>query len=278
MKKDLRSRLNELAWDITSIGNFNYAQEYGHKIESIQNLAERVASELPGVYEVMSSTYPIVEVVYPDAIDSIDPNKITKWKKEVGRILTQLREDPSYIELLKAYNNDDQKEIAEILPNVFVNFATDKLIEPGQKSPPLFHGITVPKKMSAEEYLELCLRMQREGIKPSPYGLHMDMDRNIRPVFSALNPYEAHGLIALTFRPTDHTVVIENNDSEARIYSKRLKAKFGLVLRDAETLVSYSPGNDVGVPRDKTEGYVKDLTNLLNERKIPFKRISLPSD
>lgn len=276
MGKDLKSRLRELAWDVTSIGNFNYASQYGYKVKDIILIAEGISRDLSGVYDLMGSSYPILEILSENALEDVDLSKIREWERQVKKVLTTLRSDPEYKRLRVAYRNNDQIQVSETLPNVFVNYEIQTLIEPNQKSPRLSHGITVPEGMNAEQYLEFCLKISREGLKPSPYGIHMEMDRNIRPIYSATRPLDAHGLIALTFTPESHAVVIDNNKKEAKIYSPKLQANFEFTLRDIDTLTSYGPDDGVVVPNDQIGQYLKDLEEGLTIRKIPFKKVKIP--
>lgn len=278
MPKSVKRRLEELAWDVSSIGNFNYASQYGNTERGVKVLIKRLMKDFPDIYSNDPANPGDFFELSPNTQipNDIDLSKIRGWENEVKKRLKELRSDPKYKTLLEAYRKDNQKEIAKMLPLVFAKPELDGILEPEKMAPRLYHGVTIPAGATPQNYLNLCLRIQREGLRPSPYGLHCDMDRSIRPIYFALESLKSHGLLSLSLRPDSKTVVIGRG--EAKIYTKRLKADFKLLLRDAETLVSYAPDDDVGVPKNQAEDYVKDLTDLLHERKVPFKRISLPSD
>lgn len=280
MLKPVKKRLEELAWDISSIRNFNYAGEYGNTEKGIKMLIIRLMRDFPNVY----GNNPInPNDFFGLHLDSqipkdIDTSKISEWERDVNKRLRELRSNPNYKALLQAYRKDDQKEISKILPLVFAKHGLNRILEPEEKAPRLYHGMTIPdKEMTPEDYLNLCLKIQKQGLKPSPYGLHCDMDKNIRPIYFALSPLESHGLLSLSFIPNSKTVVV-GGGREARIYTKNLKTDFSLNLRDAETLVSYAPDNNIGIPTERTESYCSELKNLLKSRKIQFNELKIPTD
>ena len=279
MLKPVKRRLEELAWNISSIGNFNYAKEYGNTERGIKMLITRLMRDFPNVYGNNPTNPDDFFGLHLDAQipDDIDTSKISEWEKDVNKRLIELRSNPHYKALLKAYRQDNQKEISEILPLVFAKSGLEKVLEPNEKAQRLYHGVTIPDKASPQDYLNLCLKIQKQGLKPSPYGLHCDMDKNIRPIYFALSPLESHGLLSFSFIPNSKTVVVAGG-REARIYTKNLKADFSLNLRDPETLASYAPDNDIGIQVERVESYCSELKDLLKSKKIPFNELKIPSD
>lgn len=277
MVKTVKRRLEELAWDITSIGNFIYAPEYGHTEEKIERLAERANKEFLGQYDVAKTTYPVVELKLQPNLERINKKNIGKFEKEVGDILKELKGDEQYKKLREAYEKDDQVRVVDALPQVFVDFRTQSIIEPHETAQRLFHGITVPNGFTPDQYLAFCLKIKEEGLIPSPFGQHHSMDRDIRPIYSTPSPLESHGLIGLTFIPKNYAVVVENNQEEAMIYTPRLKADFELTLRHPDTFTSYRPHDNPGVQDEKIKDYVKNLESSLKEKGLKFHRLKIDS-
>lgn len=277
MVKTVKRRLEELAWDISSIGNFIYAPEYGHTEEKIERLAERAKKEFLGQYNITKTTYPIVELILQPNLEGITKENLGRFEKEVGGILKELKGDEQYTKLRDAYEKDDQEKVADALPQVFVDFRTQSIIGPHETPQRLFHGVTVPNGFTPDQYLAFCLKIKEEGLIPSQFGQHHSMDRDVRPIYSTPSPLESHGLIGLTFIPKNYAVVIENNQEEAMIYTPRLKADFELTLRHSDTFTSYRPHDYPGVPDEQIKDYVKSLESGLKKKGIPFHKLNLDS-
>ena len=274
MVKTLQDKLEGLAIDVSNIYNFNYASEYGYNKKAISNLIDDIKRDFPNVYLERSDKTMLEIPLEPDTSE-VNILKLKRRISEVRKIFKKLRKDKSYKELFRAYKEDNQEDIAKYLEGVFVDLSKSEIIPPESRKLELFHGVTVPKGMEPEKYLDLCVKIMENGLKPSPYGLHMGMDRLIRPIFATPEKYDTHGLAFFSFNPSEYTVVLDDRLDEARIYTPVLKTKFNLWLRDSDTLQSYN-GFETGIIGKKAESYAKSLEKIAQKRGVKFKKLGLP--
>lgn len=272
--KDLRSRLERIAIDVSNLRNFNYADEYGLTEKNVERMIERFIHDFPGAFRDIRPTS-MLEFYHLD-LTQVDQEKLAQREKEVKKLYGLLKSNDSYRRLLEAYRSGDQDKIKQTLPGVFHNPKMADIFN-GSDIRYLFHGVRVPERMDAEDYLKLCLKIQKEGIRNSPYGLHMNMDQTIRPVFATPDKNKAHGILFFSFRPQGYTVELDKNLQEARIYVPRLKVPMGINIRNADTLHSYSP-DEVGIDVNKAGKFIEDLEIGLKRRKIPFKTLGIPKN
>ncbi len=270
MARNIKDRLERLAIDVSNINNFNYAPLCGYSTEKIDGMIRELVEDFPGMYYRSSDTM-ITVAGTPNSQIGIE--KVEEWEKRVKNVFDTLRSDSEYKELLKAYRKNDQDKIRDHLPGVFVDFMRSDIVDGSTLQ--LFHGVRVPKGIHPKSYLDFCLRIQKEGLKRSPYGLHMDMDYNIRPVFATPNEYDSHGIIYFSFKPKDHTVVLDKNGDEAKIYTPLLKTDLELKLRDADTIPSHGP-QELGIRVDRAESYISEVEERLQKKGIAFKKLGLP--
>lgn len=272
--KDLKSRLERIAIDVSNLRNFNYADEYGLTERNVGKMIDGFIQDFPGAFLDSRSTSMLE--FYPADLTQVNQEKLAEREKEVKKLYCLLKSDDSYRRLLKAYRSGDQDKIKQTLPGVFHNPRMADIFD-GSEIRCLFHGVRVPEEIDAEDYLKLCLKIQKEGIRNSPYGLHMNMDQTIRPVFATPDKNKAHGILFFSFRPQGYTVELDKSLQEARIYVPRLKVPMEINVRSADTLHSYSP-DEVGIDENKASKFIEELERGLKRKKIPFKNLGIPKN
>mgnify|MGYP001573693359 CR=1 FL=1 len=274
--RSLKSRLERLAINVSNLRNFNYADRYGLTERNVQGLIASLIRDFPGAF--IDRPGALATLLEPHIMDlkHVEDSKLTEREKEFKKLYGILKSDDSYRKLLDAYRKGDQVGIRRALPHVFLNPRISDIVN-GSHISELFHGVSVPDGMSPKDYLELCLSIQRDGIRNSPYRLHMNMDHTVRHVFTTPNHYNAHGILFFSFRPNGYTVALDKSLTEARIYTPRLKVPMRFNLRGAETLPSYGPDEGV-IEVSQAEDYIKELERRLTEKSITFKRLGIPKD
>src|SRR3989344_7866898 len=127
-----------------------------------------------------------------------------------------------------------------------------------------YDPVEVQDWISSDEYIDLCLKILQEGIRPTSGGMHAGaLDGYINPVFCVKNSFEAHGLLVFEVNPSlGGYLVWQGNscDGEYLIYAPRVKEGLQLSLKSAEMIQSRAG------PENSYEAAMGDYRNKLEER------------
>ena len=196
---------------------------------------------------------------------------VLRTRKYVRRV----RSHPSYRALRSAYRMDDQRRVAKYAPTVFSFPETDPLLRGSM----IFHGVNVGK-LAVDEYVDLILRIQQQGLKPSPFDYHSGMDRWIRPIFCISRAEQTHGLIFFGFAPYAHGIAVFDNDyctagNERLVYTRRLAIPFEIFLKAPSHLAGYEDdhrpfglGDDMPMNVGQLRRYRDELEDCIIRRGI----------
>jgi len=276
--QDLTRRLNELCIRVGYLHAYVFADRYGYDRETVDNLAGDIERDLNGAITGLS----IVGNIHEKRISSVDASLLESAEETVRQALRGIQSDEIYQQLLKAYGANNQSEIARLMPSVF----PVRLIK---KERVLYHGV-VPREVSLgvagidfkeekppvdefispDEYIDLVLRIQTEGLLPSR-GLHHSTDDNIMPVFTVSDYEDTYGLLFLELNPMKQGYGVFNSESadEDLIYTPRLRTLMKLHLKSTEFLET-DRVDGWSSERPQLRLYREQLEDRLNQRKIPF--------
>jgi hypothetical protein len=307
MTNELVRRLKILDTDADHLGNYRISSDYGYPSKELRGLTEEISKDFPRAY----SHYDVRK----GATDSdVDFEKLSFWEETVKEIGNTIRMDSRYQSLVRAYNSNDQAEISRLLREVF---DMKRLQSTSEDTPetrrlrkrPFYHGV-FPRKtalgqvgidfetecppidefISPDDYIDRCLTIMSEGLKPSMGAHTAPMDRNIMPVYLVDSPSETHGLLMLELMPQahgfdvwcrvpgpHHSIAIE----EMVVYSPALKVPMTLGLKSANFLRKYGdqgPSLDGETSEEKSRikellSYRGHVERRLSDRKIDFKLV-----
>lgn len=244
---------------------FHYLNRYefgdiaGYPPEKIDELEKRMNEELHIRTEAGNVT---------GTHSQPDIEMLSQWEARMQSITDAIRSEEAYQKLLEAYRTDDQSGIKKLINSVWSSPSPLAKYERQKAAGRFFHGVT-PRKVtlgvagtdfdeekppvdswvSPAEYISLCRKIRKEGLRPSE-GLHpCDMDENIRPVFVVDDYEDTYGLLFFGFRPEKKGYFVWEDEArdigEYVIYTPVLKLPMSLYLKSAE-LVSHAPERVIG--------------------------------
>lgn len=215
-----------------------------------------------------------------EQILALTSEQLAPWRELVQRIRDEVKTDPDYKALVDAYGRNDQRALAELVPWVLSSPSAASFLR-GER---LYHGVKIEGD-DVNSHIDLILKIQKEGILPSPFGLHPSMTEEVRPVYSALAPLHAHGLAMLAFEPalTGHTVFSDWAGffgAESLIYTPLLTGPFKLLLASEKLLYKRAEkgqrlvGESTGLDSpEAAREYRSRLEQALRERGIAFELV-----
>jgi len=257
------------------MADYSFGDLYGYDSDRIGDLLIEMNADFNGIFEADDLTF-IGPIIRTDGdLDLPNLEKLVYWETEVQLIGELLRSDEYYQKALQAYHKGDYTKLAKLLSSVFNFPSGDKQVDNTGR---FYHGVTpslsrgivhydpveVQDWISSDEYIDLCLKILQEGIRPTSGGMHAGaLDGYINPVFCVKNSFEAHGLLVFEVNPSlGGYLVWQGNscDGEYLIYAPRVKEGLQLSLKSAEMIQSRAG------PENSYEAAMGDYRNKLEER------------
>ena len=196
----------------------------------------------------------------------------------VAEVYARVHGDELYQKLLKAYRADNQPYIADVATSVFSSIR--RVRNPGC----LVHGVRITQGMTPEEYVDLGMKILKEGIRPSVIDpdrpsetdIHNFADENIRPVFFVADADRTHGLLYFSAKPGGYAVFDPDNEDERLVYTPHYRARLELVLKSRahlEQRIQEGKTNIEAIPlwtSARTQAFRDEVQRLLSESGIAF--------
>ncbi len=226
---------------------------------------------------------------YPPRTNTeFDEKRLKYWERKAIRLAEEVRKDPIYQELKNAYNSNNQEKIRDLVSSVWSDVTPIDSIKRREwrraRSGDFFHGVLPVSNpelatqsfdrglISPSDYVDRCIRIMNEGLRPGTGLRSMPMDENIRPIYVTPDKRIAasYGPLFFMMRPQDTGFFIWTiNDNlstageEMGVYTPRLLIPMTLSL-------SLKYGLETHDEKDR-EKYLREIKKEFGKRKIPLK-------